>query len=189
MNHSRRQFLKFGAGLVSAATSSQAFSASISAPLIGGLESEQPQRTLQLRNLHTDEVVKATYWEKGQYQLDSLDDINRVLRDHRANEVTLIDPMLLDQLHSLQNSLSHRGELHIISAYRSPETNAKLLQQGHKVAKRSFHMQGRAIDIRVPGVHLRTTQKAALAMQAGGVGYYPRSGFIHLDTGRVRRWG
>lgn len=144
---------------------------------------------MQLRNLHTDEVVSATYWEKGQYQLDSLEEINRVLRDHRANAVTHIDPILLDQLHQLQSNLGHRGELHIISAYRSPETNAKLLQQGHKVAKRSFHMQGRAIDIRVPGVHLRTTQKAALAMQAGGVGYYPRSGFIHLDTGRVRRWG
>lgn len=177
MSRSRRQFLKLGAGSLIAAASTNVAA------------KQTPTRSLRLRNLHTDEVITATYWEQGRYQLDSLSEINQVLRDHRANEATDIDPILLDQLHQLQSNLGHQGELQIISAYRSPETNAKLARQGHKVAKRSFHMQGRAIDIRVPGIHLGTTHKAALAMQAGGVGYYPRSGFIHLDTGRVRRWG
>lgn len=155
------------------------------------LAATQPKGTknLRLRNLHTNEAIDCTYWVEGEYQFDALEDINHCLRDHRSGQVTVIDPLLLDQVHALQSTLQHQGEIHIISGYRSPETNAKLHSQSNGVAKKSLHMQGRAIDLRMPKQQLSQVRKAALAMKAGGVGYYPSDNFLHLDTGRVRHWG
>ena len=100
-----------------------------------------------------------------------------------------MDPALLDNIHDLIKDVEYQGEIHIISAYRSPETNEKLRQQGRNVSKRSFHMTGQAIDLRLPGKALKHVHAAALQHHEGGVGYYPRSDFLHLDTGRKRRWG
>lgn len=133
--------------------------------------------------------MAVVYREGRHYLSDALAEIDRVLRDHRSGDVHPIDPSLLDQLSRL-GSLLHAGQhaFHVISGYRSPHTNAMLASRSGGVARRSLHMDGRAIDIRLPGVPLSTVHRAALAMQAGGVGYYARSGFVHLDTGRVRRW-
>jgi len=178
MSVSRRQLLKFSS--IAALTSLS--------PL--ALANKQaPARSLALRNLHTGEATNATYWADGQYQMDELSQLNRLLRDHRNDQVTQMDPLLLDDIHRLQARMNHSGEIHIISGYRSPESNEKLRKMGHNVAKKSFHLQGRAIDLRLPKQALPEVHRAALNLRAGGVGYYPRSNFIHLDTGRVRRWG
>ena len=146
------------------------------------------ERILRLQNLHTGESLKATYWANGQYVAEEMAALNRVLRDHRSNETYNMDQRLFDILHMLQQQVDHNGAYHVISGYRSPATNASLHKNSNGVAKRSLHMQGRAIDIRLPGVELKQLRQAALDMKAGGVGYYPRSGFIHVDTGRTRFW-
>jgi len=146
------------------------------------------ERQLQLYNLHTGEKLATTYWLQGEYLQPELDAVNYFLRDFRNDEVERIDPLLLDQLCLLQHKLENRGAFHIISGYRSPATNAWLRRHETGVAKRSLHMQGQAIDLRLPGVSLKHLRRAALSMHAGGVGYYPRSNFVHLDTGRPRFW-
>jgi uncharacterized protein YcbK (DUF882 family) len=174
---SRRKFLLL-AGAGCAAISSSAF-AQVQA---------QDERKLKLYNLHTGEKLATTYWVQGDYLSDELAAVNHFLRDYRNNEIKRIDPRLLDQVCLLQHTLGRQGSFHIISGYRSPETNARLRRQGTGVAKHSLHMQGRAIDLRLPGVELKHLRQVALAMRAGGVGYYPKSNFIHLDTGRRRFW-
>jgi uncharacterized protein YcbK (DUF882 family) len=146
------------------------------------------ERRLAFRNLHTGESLRTTFWAQGNYLNDELTAVNHVLRDHRSGEVHPMDPKLLDLLFALQQSVAVNGAFHIISGYRSPKTNQKLRSQGGGVAKKSLHMQGRAIDIRLPGCPLTQLRDAALALKAGGVGYYAKSDFIHVDTGRVRRW-
>lgn len=145
-------------------------------------------RNLALVNLHTGEKLKAAYWEAGAYVPDALSAIAKVLRDHRTGEVHAIDPKLLDLLTQLSGRLGASQPFQVISGYRSPGTNAKLHAKSSGVATRSLHMLGQAIDVRLPGVPLTTLRDTALAMQAGGVGYYPSSNFVHVDVGRVRRW-
>lgn len=146
-------------------------------------------RQLAFHNTHTGERLRVTYWENGKYQRDALREINHLLRDHRRNEVRRIDRNLIDQLFAIRKKLGTSRPMHVISGYRSPKTNAMLRKKGHRgVAKRSLHMSGRAIDIRVPGRSLNRVRLAALSVQGGGVGYYPGPNFVHLDTGRVRRW-
>jgi len=146
------------------------------------------ERKLRLYNLHTGETLTTTYWLHGEYIDPALDSVNHLLRDHRTDEVTQMDPRLLDQLCLLQQKVAHTGAFHIISGYRSPRTNASLRRHDTGVAKHSLHTQGRAIDLRLPGVELKHLRQAALSMRAGGVGYYAQSNFIHLDTGRRRFW-
>lgn len=145
-------------------------------------------RLLSFVNTHTGESFADAYWENGNYVPGAMAAINRVMRDHRSGEVHEIDPRLLDQLHTLRGAVEARSPFQIISGYRSPATNATLAAASGGVATRSLHMDGRAIDIRVGGVDLTRLRDAALAMNAGGVGYYAASDFIHIDTGRVRRW-
>lgn len=146
-------------------------------------------REVAFLNLHTGERLKAEYWHNGRYVPDALHAVATVLRDHRNGSVHPIDPALLDLLHALQGRLASRGSFNVISGYRSPETNAMMHEISTGVAQHSFHMQGKAIDIRLPGTRLGTLRKAALAMQCGGVGFYPADDFVHVDTGPVRRWG
>ena len=145
-------------------------------------------RLLSFLNTHTGEAFADAYWENGNYLPDAMAAINHVMRDHRSGEVHEIDPRLLDQLHTLRGTVETTSPFQIISGYRSPATNAALAAASGGVATRSLHMDGRAIDIRVRGVELTRLRDAALAMSAGGVGYYASSDFIHIDTGRVRRW-
>ena len=145
-------------------------------------------RRLSFINTHTGDTFADAYWENGNYVSDALAAINHVMRDHRSNETHAIDVRLLDQLTQLRGVVGASAPFQIISGYRSPATNAALHENSSGVATHSLHMEGRAIDIRVRGVELPNLRDAALGMQAGGVGYYPSSDFIHVDTGRVRRW-
>jgi uncharacterized protein YcbK (DUF882 family) len=145
-------------------------------------------RSLSFENLHTGEQASIPYWENGVYIPTALKALDHLLRDHRTNEVMKIDRDLFDQLHHLQASVENPRPFQIISGYRSPQTNAMLARRSGGVSKRSYHQFGMAIDVRLPGTRLRVLRQAALSMKAGGVGYYPRSGFIHLDTGRKRFW-
>lgn len=174
---SRRNFLKLG---MLAALPGQALA---QADLLAG------ERRLRFHNLHTGEKASLTYWVQGEYVAESLSEINHILRDHRNNEVAAIDPDLLDLLHRVNRAVGASAPFEIISGYRSPATNQKLRSASNGVAKHSLHMQGKAIDIRVPGVALSNLRGAALKLQGGGVGYYPKSNFVHLDVGRVRAWG
>ncbi|MET0010163.1 MAG: DUF882 domain-containing protein [Candidatus Thiodiazotropha sp. 6PLUC4] len=159
----------------------------VASPLMAGLIQEN-QRTLSFRHTHTGEKEKITYWRDGHYLNQELQQLNHLLRDHRTGEIAAMDTGLLDLLYGLQLKVGKRGDYEIISAYRSPKTNQMLRSKSNGVAKKSFHMQGKAIDVRLCNCDLKYLRESALALKAGGVGYYPKSGFLHLDTGRVRRW-
>jgi len=146
------------------------------------------ERKLAFLNLHTGERINTAYWAEGEYLPEGLKAIETVLRDHRTGEQRKIDRDLLDMLQLLSYTMGSQNEFHVISGYRSPATNAQLSARSSGVAKRSFHMFGMAIDLRLPGHELSNLRKAALSLQAGGVGFYPGSDFIHMDTGRVRQW-
>jgi uncharacterized protein YcbK (DUF882 family) len=132
--------------------------------------------------------LSVVYYADGRYLPDSLRQINFLLRDFRNDEMRQIDLNLLDLLHEVSRRFGGSRIVEIISAYRSPETNAMLRRRSSGVARNSLHMQGKAMDVRFRGVDLTQLQKAALVLGRGGVGYYARSNFIHLDTGRIRRW-
>lgn len=146
-------------------------------------------RSLSLLNTHTGERLKElVYWEKGLYIPDALQDINYVLRDHRTDEIHKIDPLTLDLMAAISRKLDVKRPFEIISGYRSPQTNQYLRHASNGVAKNSYHIQGKAVDLRLPGVPLKIVRKAALTLRKGGVGYYPKSNFVHIDSGAVRSW-
>jgi uncharacterized protein YcbK (DUF882 family) len=132
--------------------------------------------------------MRVTYFSEGAYLPDALMRINYLLRDHRTGDVTAIDPNLLDLLFSVKSNISEPAVFNVISGYRSPETNRKLRAHTSGVAKNSLHTRGRAIDIRLPGFETKRLRNLCVTLKAGGVGYYPRSDFVHVDTGRVRTW-
>ena len=177
----RRRMLGFGLGIAAIG---------IASPLRGALAAlpNSGTRALGFVNTHTNEKILATYWKDGVYDRGALKDINFVLRDHRTGEIADMDTQLLDLLVELHRRTGSRKAYQIISAYRSPKTNAMLSSNSGGVAKKSLHMQAKAVDIRLYDVGLKDLRDTAIAMQAGGVGYYGKSDFIHVDTGRVRRW-
>lgn len=146
------------------------------------------ERRLQFYNTHTGEQLAATYWADGQYLDSEIGAIDRLLRDHRSGDVFAIDRRLFDVLYALQQRTGVRGTYEVISGYRSPATNDLLRRASSGVAKDSLHTHGRAIDVRLTGLALADLRRAALDLCAGGVGYYPSSNFVHLDTGRARSW-
>ncbi|MEO3428106.1 DUF882 domain-containing protein [Pelagibius sp. CAU 1746] len=146
-------------------------------------------RSLDFHNLHTGEEVGATYLRDGILQPEGLQRLNHALRDWRTGEVWEMDPKLLDLLYALRRRMDSKAPFELISGYRSPKTNATLASNSNGVAKRSLHMRGMATDIRLPERDLKALHKTARALQVGGVGLYSKSGFVHVDTGRVRYWG
>lgn len=148
-----------------------------------------PEKALSFYNTHTGERLrKAVYWAQGDYIPDTLDQINHILRDHRNDTTKPIDQELLDLLHALSRQIGTGEPIHVISGFRSPASNLLLRQQTQGVAKGSLHTSGKAVDIRIPGCDLTRLRRAAMAQKRGGVGFYPDSNFVHLDTGRVRYW-
>ena len=145
-------------------------------------------KTLFLEHEHTGDSLKLTYFEQGRYVHGALEEINFLMRDYHTDDVHPIDTALLDQLFDLNEILGINKPIHIVSGYRSPFTNAQLRRNTPGVAEHSFHMQGRAIDIRIEGMQARTIKDAALSMAQGGVGFYPYNNFVHLDTGDIRTW-
>jgi uncharacterized protein YcbK (DUF882 family) len=145
-------------------------------------------RRLRFYHTHTSEKLDVVYAENGQYVAEALAEINRLLRDFRTGDIHPIDPGLLDQLHAVQRRTGSRGQFEVISGFRSPHTNAMLRGQSTGVAQYSLHLKGQAIDVRLTDVATRNLRGAALSLARGGVGFYPASDFVHLDTGRVRFW-
>ena len=172
---SRRQFLRAAAGFAGLAC--------LPLPALAA-----DARRLCFHHTHTGEKLDVTYFESGRYLDDALGELNHLLRDHRSGEVYAMDTSLLDLLHAVQRRCEREGPFEVISGYRSPATNEMLRKNSSGVAKRSLHMQGRAIDVRIPGLATDKLRRAAMDLSAGGVGYYPKSAFVHLDTGRVRAW-
>ncbi|MEN3029102.1 MAG: DUF882 domain-containing protein [Aquificaceae bacterium] len=144
-------------------------------------------RKLNLYSLNTGESIRTVYWMDGVYIEGALREINHLLRDHRSGEVTSMDLKLLDLLY-LITRLSEKERIVVISGYRSPGTNAYLHKKKRGVARESYHTLGKAVDIRIEGMSLQALRELALNLRAGGVGYYPKSGFVHLDTGAFRHW-
>jgi uncharacterized protein YcbK (DUF882 family) len=146
------------------------------------------KKYLALFNTHTGEHLDVCYCQDGVYRSGALNRIKHILRDHRTGDIKAIDTRVLDILFSLSRQLDIQGPFHIVSGYRSPATNAALRRKSAKVASRSYHTQGMAIDFRVPNCRTNTVHTAAVKLRAGGVGYYPKSDFVHVDCGPVRYW-
>jgi len=180
-DHNRRRFLRLGVAALTAASLPRQIYA-------GGTVESRRERMLAFFNTHTGERLKITYWEQGQYIGEALSQIDNLLRDHLANETKEIAPKLLDLLFAIRSRLDSREPFHVISGYRSNRTNAYLRAHTSGVAENSLHTVGQAIDIRLPGRDLRTLRQVALELKSGGVGFYPKSNFVHVDIGGVRRW-
>lgn len=178
---SRRSFLRQSASLASAATLF-----TITPQAFANLARE---RHLAFDHTHTHEHIALAYAQGNIYLPKALGLLNHFMRDHYSGAVGRMDPQLYDILHKIRLVLGTRQSFQVISGYRDPATNEMLRKtRGGGVAKRSLHMDGKAMDVRLPGVPLHELRDAALSLKAGGVGYYPRDKFVHVDTGRVRNW-
>lgn len=176
----RRSFLRFGGAA--------ALAFSLFTPEEALAVVKAPARRLAILNTHTGERVSVEYWSRGRYVKEGLRAINRVLRDHHSGKVCQMSTHLLDVVHLLHRRVGAHGPIHVVSGYRSPETNAYLSEISDGVARHSFHTQGKAVDLHIPGYSLNKLHRAALALRAGGVGYYPDSHFVHVDVGPRRQW-
>ncbi len=174
---SRRDFLKGAAGMTLSGLL-------LPSNLFGGNEDI---RKIHIFNIHTGKSINAVYYENGAYVSDAIYEIYEVMEDYRRHEIREIDNNLIDLLHVIQK---YAGGLPIelLSGYRSPETNNELRRHRRGVAKHSYHVLGKAADIRIPKVPLHLLKRIAMHLRKGGVGYYPRSGFVHVDVGPVRHW-
>ncbi len=180
MSMSRRGFLtRMGVAAVGSllVPSTDAFARSLSR-----------DRTLVFHNTNTDEELSITCSPRQHYDRKILQHFNQFLRDHHTDQVHPMDPGLIDLLYAISVFTENSGVFKVISGYRSPETNRKLSMANHTVAEHSLHMQGKALDFRMDDVGTHTIQRVAMALQQGGVGYYPRADFVHLDTGTIRSW-
>lgn len=149
----------------------------------------QGPRRLSLVHTHTGERISLAFAVDAHYPEPALGALDHFLRDHYSGAVGRMDPQLFELLHRVQRELGHDGAYEIISGFRGADTNARLrATRGGGVARHSLHMEGRAIDVRLPGVPLAEVRDAAIELRIGGVGYYARDRFVHLDTGRVRTW-
>lgn len=162
-----------------------------------GVPSAQPEALVQqgaghrlvLYNTHTAERIDIIYRRGDRYVPEALAKLDYFLRDHVTGDVRHFDPRLYDILSDLTAAVGHPGgEIEIVCGYRTPSTNESLRAHTTGVAKNSLHIQAEAIDLRMPGINTLKLRQAALALHSGGVGYYPHSDFIHVDTGRVRQW-
>jgi uncharacterized protein YcbK (DUF882 family) len=152
------------------------------------LASPKEERILSFVHAHTHERLTVPYFADGAYLPEGLSSLTSFLRDFRTGDEHPIDPALYDILNDLRLATGARGPFQVISAYRSPRTNSMLRGNGRGVAKGSLHLQGRAIDVRLADVHSAVLRDAAIELRRGGVGYYRGPDFVHMDTGRVRRW-
>ncbi len=181
---SRRKFLTLGSASVAAlALPAMAQAAPLEMALRPLLD-----RSLNLYNTHTGEHLSEVYWSHGRYRAEALSRINHFLRDHRSGDTHPIDPQVLDLIAAVNHKCESKGQIHIISGYRSPSSNAWLAANSDGVAFHSLHMQGKAVDIRLPGRSVSHVGHAAMSLKGGGVGMYPASDFVHVDSGRLRHW-
>jgi len=177
---SRRRFLQLGLVASACLLARPTLATSLAGPRM---------KEIAIHNLHTDDNLRVTFWKDGSFVPSALEKINYTLRDFRSGDVYPIEPKLVELLHDLQYQLRTDKPFQLISGYRSPKTNAMLASNSDGVAKKSLHTHGLAADVRMEGVSLRKLQTTALLMSRGGVGFYPKSDFVHVDVGRVRHWG
>ena len=177
----RRRFLKMGAQAVVTAMFPASVMASIHRTFF-------PKRRLSFYNTHTDERLDVCYYSNGRYHPKALKNIDYILRDHYSNKIIPIHKDLIDLLHAISMAIGEVPRFHIISGYRTLETNTMLRRISQAVAKNSLHMKGKAVDIRIPRCDTKRLNNICRRMSAGGVGYYPESDFVHVDTGDVRFW-
>ena len=177
----RRNFLRLisWAGLISCSPM-PAFAA------IDVISSEE--RSLALYNPHTKESFKGVYWRNGDFVADAMKNIYYIMRDTRTNDINQIDPDLLDLIFKISIKLKSKEPFHVISGYRSRKTNDLLLKRNKCVAKNSYHMRGQAVDVHQPGLKTAVLRRAAYELKKGGIGYYSRRRFVHIDVGPVRYW-
>lgn len=161
---------------------------SLSPALANAKSLTYPELRLKLYNLHTSEQVDTVFWADGDYNIEGLKLLNNLLRDHRTGEVIPIDPRLLSVVYLVNTKLSNKHPISVISGYRSEETNRKLAEINSGVARNSYHIKGQAIDLRIEGIDSKLIRNAATKLRVGGVGYYEKSNFVHLDTGPRRTW-
>lgn len=180
----RRHVLTAAVAVPAALLSAQATSASS----VPGALHKAPERSLVLLNTHTGESLSAAYCSGGRYCPEVLARLNHLLRDHRSGETGVIDPALFDVLHEVALRAGREPRFQVISGYRSSASNESLRALSSGVARNSLHLQGKAIDVRLAGTDCAKLRDLALNMAAGGVGYYRKSDFVHLDTGRFRSW-
>jgi len=177
----RRRFIK--AAIFSGLTAFVPFRALASIPDVN------PQdRTLWLYNPVNEETLTATYWFNGHYVPDALEKIDYIMRDHRTGEVKSIDLGLINLLHTIKIHIGLDEPFHVVSGYRCRKSNELLRKSGRNAARNSYHLKGQAADIRLPDGHLASLRKVATVIKGGGVGYYPRDNFVHVDVGPVRYW-
>lgn len=155
---------------------------------IAALFESKEEKTLKFFNVNTRENLTVTYYENGRYLVDALAEINRIMADRRSGEVTKMDRELIETLYKIYTISDTRKPIDIISAYRSPATNAKMHAHETGVAQNSYHSRGMAIDINIQNTELKTIRNIAKELKVGGVGYYPKSKFVHVDVGPVRNW-
>ena len=184
---SRRKFLGFGVLAVGCAAATSVIPSASAAIFSRGSQFDGA-RKISFRNSHTGETFSGVYRVGDKYLPDAFDRINIVLRDFRSNELFPIDPRVIDIIYSVHKMSGQNDPYEILSGYRCPKTNANLRSHSEGVAKNSLHMTGQAIDLRLPGYDTGQIKKLAVSLKAGGVGYYPRSNFVHMDTGDVRTW-
>jgi uncharacterized protein YcbK (DUF882 family) len=156
--------------------------------VVTGAVASAGSRSIAFVHTHTGESISAEFKRDGVFDREGVESLNRFLGDHRNGKIQDMDPELFDILYEIRERAGSDAPFHLISAYRSPETNAMLRRTTSGVAKKSMHTHGRAIDVRLPGVDTKVLRNIALELEQGGVGYYESSDFIHVDTGRVRRW-
>lgn len=185
---SRRKFLGFGALALGSLAASTVVTPASAAIFGRGSEQFDGARKVTFRNTHTGEIFSGVYRVGDKYLPDAFDRINIVLRDFRSNELFPIDPRVIDIIYAVHQRTQSDAPYEILSGYRCPKTNAGLRSASEGVAKNSLHMTGQAIDLRLPGFQTQRIREIAVSLKAGGVGYYPRSNFVHMDTGDVRTW-
>jgi uncharacterized protein YcbK (DUF882 family) len=179
-NFTRRTFLQSAvAGALTFGVSGKAIAKSLLAE----------KGSLSLFNTHTEERLTVTFRRAdGTYDVEALNAINWIMRCHFTNQQTVMDVKTIEYLNLVDSRLGGGNEIHIISGYRSPSYNSLLSSKGGHVAKHSLHLVGKAIDISIPGIDLHKVRSTAVALQMGGVGYYPAAGFVHIDSGNFRTW-
>jgi uncharacterized protein YcbK (DUF882 family) len=177
---SRRDFLGLS---ITAAVASL-----VPSEIYAAAEEIQTEKIICFHNVYTLETLETVYWKNGEYIPRALSDINHIFRDIRTGKERTINKDLINLLYNLQQEVKVKEPFQIVSGYRTPRSNALLRKTTKGVAKNSFHMYGKAVDIRLPDYSLSTLRRKAMKLRGGGVGYYPRSNFIHVDVGSVRYW-
>ena len=178
LDHGRRRFLGYAGAAIALVLADPAFAA----------PRPPRRRVLALHSVNTGETSEIAYWQDGRYQPSAMHHAAWLMRDHRTGETHGIDPRLLEVLSTIHQRLHATEPIEIVCGYRSIATNALLRATHEGVAAHSFHTNGKAADIRVPGRRLAAVRQVAMSLRAGGVGYYPHSNFVHVDVGPVRHW-